>query len=73
MPAPLPDQVKGLVSDAMQNRPELKGIRLQQSAAQRFTKAEHALYYPSIGVVGTAGFVPAGYEAVPETLRARSV
>ena len=30
-----------------------------------FTKAAHALYYPSLGVVGTAGFVPAGYTAIP--------
>jgi len=38
---------------------------LQQSAAERFTKAEHALYFPSIGVVGTAGFVPTGVANVP--------
>jgi outer membrane protein len=43
----------------------LKTLRLQQSAAERFTKAEHDLYYPSIGVVGTAGFVPTGVENVP--------
>jgi outer membrane protein len=65
MPAPIPDRVDGLIRDAMQNRPELKNLRLQQSAAERFTKAEHALYYPSVGVVGTAGFVPTGYETIP--------
>ena len=43
----------------------MKALRLQQSAAERFTRAEHALYYPSIGVVGTAGFVPTAYETVP--------
>ena len=42
------------------------GIRiLQQSAAERFTKAEHALYYPYVGVIGTAGFVPTGYATIP--------
>jgi len=65
MPAPLPDRVDDLIREAMQNRPELKNLRLQQSAAERFTKAEHALYYPSIGVIGTAGFVPTGVETVP--------
>jgi outer membrane protein len=65
IPAPMPDRVDELIREAMQNRPELKGLRLQQSAAERFTKAEHALYYPSIGVVGTAGFVPTGYETIP--------
>ncbi|MGA2267172.1 MAG: TolC family protein [Bryobacteraceae bacterium] len=64
-PPPLPDRVSDLIHDAIQNRPELKDLRLEQSAAERFTKAEHALYYPSLGVVGTAGFVPAGYTAVP--------
>jgi outer membrane protein len=65
MPAPMPDRVDDLLREAMQNRPELKGLRLQQSAAERFTRAEHDLYYPSVGVIGTAGFVPAAYAAVP--------
>ena len=65
MPAALPDRVDDLIRQAMQDRPELKGLRLEESAAERFTRAEHALYYPSIGVVGTAGFVPTGYETVP--------
>jgi outer membrane protein len=43
----------------------LKDLRLQQSAVERFAKAEHDLYYPSVGVVGTAGFVPTGYSTVP--------
>jgi len=57
--------VSDLIGQAMQNRPELKNLRLQQGAAERFTKAEHALYYPYVGVVGTAGFVPTGYETIP--------
>jgi len=65
MPAPIPDRVDDLIREAMQNRPELKSLRLQQSAAERFTRAEHALYFPSLGVVGTAGFVPTGYETIP--------
>ena len=65
VPAAMPDRADDLIREAIQNRPELKSLRLQQSAAERFTKAEHALYYPSIGVVGTAGFVPTGYDTVP--------
>jgi outer membrane protein len=65
MPPPLPDRLDDLIRDAVRDRPELKDLRLEQSAAARFTKAEHALYYPSLGVVGTAGFVPAGYTAIP--------
>ena len=65
MPEALPDRVDGLVRQALRNRPELKDLRLQQSAAERFAKAEHSLYYPTVGIVGTAGFVPTGQETVP--------
>jgi outer membrane protein len=65
MPSQLPDRIADLVQEAIRNRPELKQLRLEESAAQRFTKAEHALYYPYVGVIGTAGFVPAAYAAVP--------
>jgi outer membrane protein len=65
MPAPMPDRVDDLLRVAIENRPELKNLRLEQSAAERFTRAEHALYYPSLGVMGTAGFVPTGYETIP--------
>lgn len=65
MPAPLPNQVDPLVQDALQNRPELKDLRLEQIAAERFVRAEHALYYPTIGAMGAAGIVPAAEQAVP--------
>jgi len=65
MPSPLPDRVNPLVQQALQNRPELKDLRLQHSAAERFVGAERALYFPTVGVVGTAGFVPTGEAPVP--------
>jgi len=65
MPAQLPARVDELVQQAIANRPELKNLRLEQSAAERFTRAEHDLYFPTIGVAGTAGFVPGGVENVP--------
>ena len=64
MPPPLPDRVMDLVRDALQSRPELKDLRLEQSAAERFVKAEHALFYPTIAVAGSAGLVPTGYETI---------
>lgn len=64
-PAILPDRIDPLVQEALQDRPELKDLRLQQSADVRFAKAEHDLYFPSVGVVGTAGFVPAGEALIP--------
>ena len=65
VPVALPNSVDPFVQQALQNRPELKDLRLEQSAAERFAKAEHALFYPNIGVAGTAGFVPAGEAVVP--------
>jgi outer membrane protein len=65
MPAAMPDRAADLIAVAIRNRPELKELRLQQGAAERFAKAEHALFYPSVGVLGTAGFVPAGEAAIP--------
>jgi outer membrane protein len=65
VPAALPNQLEPLIQDAIQNRPELKDLRLEQNAAERFVKAEHSLFFPTIGALGTAGFVPAGEQAIP--------
>jgi outer membrane protein len=65
MPPQLPDRIDDLLRTAIANRPELRDLRLEESAAERFVKAEHALYYPSVGVVGSAGFAPAAFETVP--------
>jgi outer membrane protein len=62
---PLPDRVDELLRTAMQSRPELRDLRLEESAAERFTKAERALMYPSLGLIGSAGFAPAAYQTVP--------
>jgi outer membrane protein len=65
MPPQMPDTASDLIRQAIQNRPELAQLRLQQGAAERFAAAEHDLYYPSIGIMGTAGVAPAAYTAVP--------
>ncbi|MGA9110268.1 MAG: TolC family protein [Smithella sp.] len=66
MPSQLPEQSDDLIQQAFQNRPDLKGLHLEQRAAEKFTSAEHALHYPNIGIMGTAGFVPAGEQEVPD-------
>jgi outer membrane protein len=58
-PAP-PDTVQQLITEAIRSRPELAGLRYEQESAARMTKAEHALWYPSISLVANAGLVPAG-------------
>ena len=65
MPAALPAQADPLIAQAMQNRPDLKDLQLRQSAAERFTRAEHDLYYPTVSALAAAGGVPAGEPQVP--------
>jgi len=65
MPPQLPDKIDDLLRTAIANRPELRDLRLEESAAERFVKAEHALFFPSVGIVGSAGFAPAAFETVP--------
>jgi outer membrane protein len=66
---PMPDPVDAIVDPyiqaAMQKRPELADLRFEVNAAERTLEAERALWRPSIGVIGTAGFVPAGEAQVP--------
>jgi outer membrane protein len=65
MPPPMPDQIGPLLNEALQNRPELASLRLEENAAERFAQAEHDLYYPTISVAGSAGFVPTGEVQIP--------
>ncbi len=64
-PEALPPVVDPLIQQALQARPELKNLRLEQSAAERFIQAEHALRYPTVGALGVVGVVPAGETQVP--------
>ncbi len=64
MPEAPPDDPRALMSEAIQNRPELAGLRYQAQAAEQFTKAEQALSYPTIGTVAMVGLVPTGAAAL---------
>ena len=64
-PTAVPPGADRLVAQALQDRPELKTLRLEQNAADRFAKAEHALFYPTLAVSGAAGLVPGADTAVP--------
>ena len=35
------------------------------TSAERFARAEHALYYPTLGVTGTTGLIPASADNLP--------
>src|SRR5580658_1409269 len=56
-PGPQAD-AEGLVQQALQNRPELAGLRLTRDAAYRFEDAERDLKRPTASFVGVAGYMP---------------
>jgi outer membrane protein len=56
-PAPSPN-VSELISQALQNRPELISRRLDVSSAQSYATAERDLWLPAISAVGVAGLAP---------------
>ena len=64
-PGAPPDKIDGLIRDAIQQRPELASLRLEENAAQRFLQAEKDLNRPTISVIAAAGVVPAADAAVP--------
>lgn len=50
---------EALTAEALRDRPELVAGRLDTDAGRRLARAEHALKYPSIAAVATAGVLPA--------------
>lgn len=54
-----------LVSDAINKRPELKGLKFERDAAYQFLKAEKALKLPSVSGVWNAGWIPFGDGRLP--------
>jgi outer membrane protein len=60
-PAPTPN-VSELISQALQNRPELLSRRLDVSSAQSYATAERDLWLPTISAVGVAGLAPVHQE-----------
>ena len=56
-PAP-PTDLAGLIQQALQNRPELIGERLNVNSAQTYATAERDLYFPTVSALGAAGLTP---------------
>lgn len=55
--APNPDV---LIAQAIENRPDLQSLKLNELAAQRFSKAQHEQLLPTISAIGVAGGTPMG-------------
>jgi outer membrane protein len=67
MPGTVPQNAADLIQQAMQKRPDLLQRRLELQSAQTFAKAENDLSRPTVGLLGTAGYVPAGEAPIPGT------
>jgi outer membrane protein len=59
MPAPLGDDVAGLVTSS-RLRPDLEARRLTVQAARSFAESERRLKLPTVTGLGVGGFIPAG-------------
>jgi outer membrane protein len=70
--APPPD-ASALTQEALQKRPDLLQRRLDVESTQQFARAEQLLSRPTVGLQGTAGYVPAGDAQVPGTYGAVGV
>jgi outer membrane protein len=53
-----PSDLSGLIAQALRNRPELIGQRLDLASAQTYATAERDLWFPTITAIGTAGLTP---------------
>lgn len=58
LPAAPPTDPETLMTAAIQNRPELRELRLRQQAAQSFEQAEADLTRPNISFIGVGGGLP---------------
>ncbi len=56
-PTPPPD-LDALVSNALQQRPDLQASTYAQQASQRFRRAQRDQMFPAISALGTAGVTP---------------
>jgi outer membrane protein len=67
-PAGPPIDLAGLIQQAIMNRPELVSGRFEISSAQTYVTAERDLWFPTVSVVGAAGFIPFRANAIASGL-----
>ena len=56
----LPPDPDVLITEAIQNRPDLQAFAFNEQAAQKFSKAQHEQLLPTISAVGVVGDTPVG-------------
>jgi len=58
LPTAPPGTAESLVSQAIDNRPELASLRASRDAARRFADAERDLSRPTVSAIAVAGYTP---------------
>jgi outer membrane protein len=58
--APPPDNVDGLIAQALSRRPEIRSLEFQYQSARKFQTAQRDLLFPSIRAMGAVGDTPVG-------------
>jgi outer membrane protein len=58
LPPSPPAKAEDLIAQAMDNRPELAGLRFSRDSAYKFAEAEKDLARPVVSLVGVAGYIP---------------
>jgi outer membrane protein len=58
LPASPPATTDPLVAQALNNRPELAGLRFSRDAAYKFADAEKDLSRPTVSAIAVGGFIP---------------
>jgi outer membrane protein len=58
LPPSPPSDPESLIAQAFSNRPDLLSLQFQRDAAVKFERAERALSFPTVSLVGVAGAIP---------------
>jgi outer membrane protein len=59
------DDPAPLIREALQERPEANAMRLEEQAAEKFSRAEHDLWRPTIAAIGVVGEAPVRDDHIP--------
>jgi len=63
--APPAPEVNPLIQEALQQRPEVRALQEEVSAATKFSRAEHDLWWPTISANGVVGQAPVRDDHIP--------
>jgi outer membrane protein len=71
--SPPAQDVAPLIQQALDLRPEVRGLRDEVTAAEKFGRAEHDLYWPTVSALGAVGQAPYRNENIPSWYGAAGV